>query len=164
MYYQSIGESLGAMVYREEVPLSQWVTIMIGLFITVLTPTIILEMLAVIKEPRSLWLYIFLDLFFIVILLNFRKLVIKIDSTCFVASFGIIKKRIKLDDIRSCEPIEATLSVYTGMGIRYGGDGSLAYLPSLGDAVRIRFDHSRPFVFSTKNRDKVLQILTQYCV
>jgi hypothetical protein len=98
-----------------------------------------------------------------VILLNFKKLVIEIDSTYLVASFGIIKKRIKLEDIRSCEPITATLSVYTGMGIRYGGDGSLAFLPSLGEAIRLHFDSVRPFVFSTRNGDHLLQILKQYC-
>jgi len=153
---------MDSVVYREEVPLTHWATIMIGLFITVLTPTIILELLAVYKEPRSLWLYIILDLFFIVILLNFRKLVIEIDSTYLVASFGVIKKRIKLDDIKSCESIEATLGVFTGMGIRYGGDGSLAYLPSLGDAVRLSFDEDRSFVFSTKNQKQVLEKLNQH--
>ena len=155
---------MDSIVYREEVPLTYWVSIMVGLFITVLTPTITLEILSVYKEPRSLWLYIFLDLFFIVILLNFRKLVIEIDSSYLVASFGIIKKRINLGDIRSCEPIKATFSVYTGMGIRVGGDGSLAFLPSLGDAVILDFDHGRSFVFSTNNRGQVLQIITQYCV
>ena len=161
---EGVSVSMKTIVYREDVPLTHWATIMIGLFITVLTPTIILEILSVYKEPRSLWLNIILDLFFVVILLNFRKLIIEIDSTYLIASFGIIKKRINLGEIRSCEPIEATLSVYTGMGIRYGGDGSLAYLPSLGDAVRLRFDSGRPFVFLSKNRDQVLQILTQYCV
>ena len=155
--------SLDYTIYREEVPLTQWTTIMIGLFITVLTPTITLEILAVYHEPWLLWLYVILDSFFIVVLLNFRKLVIVIDSTHLAASFGVISKRIKLVDTKSCEPVDATLSVYTGMGVRYGGDGSLAFLPSLGEAVRLRFDSGRPFVFSTRNREQVLQILSQYC-
>ena len=147
--------------YQEEVPLTQWASIMIGLFITVLTPTILLELLSIYKETRALLLYIILDSFFIAILPNFRKLTIVIDKEYLIASFGLIKKRIKLSDIRDSEPIDATLSVYTGMGIRYGGDGSLAYLPSLGDAVRIHFDTGRPFVFSTKNQEKVLEMLKQ---
>ncbi len=151
--------SIKPSVYREEVPLTHWATIMIGLFITVLTPTILLEIFSVYKEPRTLWFYIILDLFFIGILLNFRKLVIEIDSSYLDVSFGVIRKRIRICDIRSCEPIETTLSVFTGMGIRYGGDGSLAYLPSLGTAVRLRFDVGRAFVFSTNNRDQILQIL-----
>jgi len=79
--------SLDYTIYREEVPLTQWVTIMIGLFITVLTPIITLEILAVHREPWLLWLYVILDGFFIVVLLNFRKLVIVIDSTHLAASF-----------------------------------------------------------------------------
>lgn len=136
---------------------------MIGLFITVLTPTIILETLAVHREPGLLWLYVILDSIFIVVLLNFRKLEIVIDSTHLAASFGAISKKIRLADIKSCEPVDATLSVYTGMGVRYGGDGSLAFLPSLGEAVRLRFDSGRPFVFSTRNREQVLQILSHIC-
>ena len=150
-------------IYREEVPLTQWVAIMIGIFITALTPTVILEIFSFYREPRLFWLYFILDFFFIVILLNFRKLVIVIDSEILMASFGLISKKVNLVDIKSCEPVNATLSVYTGMGIRYGGDGSLAFLPSLGDAVRIRFDSSRPFVFSTRKREQVLQILKKYC-
>jgi hypothetical protein len=45
------------------------------------------------------------------------------------------------------------------MGIRYGGDGSLAYLPRLGDAVKIHFDNGRPFVFSTRNQEEILKII-----
>ena len=148
--------------YREEVPLTQWASIMIGLFITVLTPTILLEALGVYKEPKTLLLYVLLDTFFIVVLLNFRKLKVTIDDEYLVTSFGLIKKRINLSDIRASEAIDATLSVYTGMGIRYGGDGSLAYLPRLGEAIRIHFDKKRPFVFSTKNQEKILEILNQH--
>lgn len=136
---------------------------MIGLLITVLTPTIILEMLAVYKEPWLLWLFLILDIFFITVLLNFKKLVIEINSTHLTASFGLISKRVKLVDVRSCESVDATLSVYTGMGIRYGGDGSLAFLPSLGEAVKLYFESGRPYVFSTRNREQVLQTLKQYC-
>ncbi|MFC1802354.1 hypothetical protein ACFL0D_00110 [Thermoproteota archaeon] len=149
-------------IYREEVPLTQWALIMIGLFITVLTPTILLEVLAVYKEPWSLTLYVALDLLFILIMLNFRKMVITIDSTYLLASFGLIKKKIILEEIKACEPITASLSVFTGMGIRYGGDGSLAYLPSLGDAVRLSFENGRPFVFSTRNQQQVLDILNSH--
>ncbi len=143
--------------------MTHWATIMIGIFITILTPTALLELLAVYKEPKLLYFYLVLDLFFIVILLNFRKLVIEIDDEYLVASFGLIRKRIRLRDIVSSEKIDAKLSVFTGMGIRYGGDGSLAYLPALGDAVKLYFEETRPFVFSTKNHEQVLTILKKYC-
>ena len=152
---------MNTIVYREEAPLTQWALIMVGIFVTILTPTILLEALKVYKEPWSLWLYVILDLFFIIILLNFRKLVIEIDQTQLVASFGLIRKKIKLSTILSCEPINATLSVYTGMGIRYGGDGSLAYLPTLGDAVKLKIEGDRPFVFSTRNQKELVEIIQQ---
>ena len=149
------------ILYREEVPLSHWATIMIGLFITILTPTLLLELLAIYKEPKLLYFYLILDLFFIAILLNFRKLDIEINDEYLVTSFGLIKKRVRLDDIVECKHIVAKLSVFTGMGIRYGGDGSLAYLPALGDAVKLYFDDKRPFVFSTRNHELILEILDQ---
>ena len=153
---------MASIVYREEVPLTHWVTIMIGLFITVLTPTLLLELFAVYKEPKLLYLYVFLDLFFVVILLNFRKLVIEINAEYLVTSFGVIQKRVSLQDIVGCEYLDAKLSVFTGIGIRIGGDGSLAYLPALGDSVKLYFDDTRPFVFSTRNHEQVLEILDQY--
>jgi len=152
-----------ANIYAEEVPLTQWAAIMIGLFITILTPTILIEALGVLEAPWLLWLYIFMDLFFIIMLLNFRKMRITIDQETLMVSFGLIKKNIKLVDIQACEAINATLGVFTGMGIRYGGDGSLAYLPRLGAAIKLELTTGRPFVFSTNNREQVLEILNQYC-
>jgi len=151
------------IIYAEEVPLTQWAVIMLGVFITILTPTILIEAMGVLEEPWLLWLYILMDLFFIIVLLNFRKMRITIDSETLKVSFGLIKKNIKLVDIQSCEPINATLGVFTGMGIRYGGDGSLAYLPKLGEAIKIELTPGRPFVFSTNNHEQVLEILNQYC-
>jgi len=151
------------IIYTEEVPLTQWAAIMIGLFITILTPTILIEALGVLEEPRLLWLYLIMDLFFIIILLNFRKMRIIIDPETLRVSFGAIKKTIQLVDIQTYESINATLGVFTGMGIRYGGDGSLAYLPKLGDAVKLELTTGRPFVFSTNNSEQVLEILNQYC-
>lgn len=152
-----------AIIYTEEVPLTQWAALMIGIFITILTPTILIEALGVLEEPWLLWLYIFMDLFFIIVLLNFRKMRIIIDPETLRVSFGLIKKTIQLVDIQACESINATLGVFTGMGIRYGGDGSLAYLPKLGKAVKLDLTTGRPFVFSTNNSEQVLEILNQYC-
>ncbi len=136
---------------------------MLGIFIAALTPTAILEMLAVHKEPSLLWMYVGFDLFFIVIMLNFRKMNIVIDSEKLIVSFGFIKKKVRFEDIAKCERINATLGVFTGMGIRYGGDGSLAFLPRLGEAIKLNFVSGRPFVFTSNNIEKVLEVLNQYC-
>ncbi len=154
---------MSALDYYEEIPLTQWATLAIGLFIIILTPTALLEYVAVQKEPLLLWFYIIMDLFFIVMMLNFRRMTIKIEDGKLVVSFGVIKKKVKLEDIRKCEVINASLQVYTGMGVRYGGDGSLGFLPRLGEAVKLSFAKGRAFVFSTNEREKLLAVLHQYC-
>lgn len=150
-------------VYYEEVPLTQWATIAIGIFIAALTPTFILEYIAVQREPHLLWVYAVFDLFFIAMMLNFRRMTIRIDTDRLRVSFGVIKKTVKLQYITGFERIDAKLTVYTGVGIRYGGDGSLGFLPRLGEAVKLSLSSSRPFVFSTNNSGKILETLHQYC-
>ena len=149
-------------VYSEEIPLTQWATLMIGIFVTILTPTVLIEAIGIREEPSLLWFYVFMDLFFVVIMLNFRKMRIIIDSESLITSFGLLKKKIPLKDISRCEKINASLSEFTGMGIRYGGDGSLAYLPRLGEAIKVTPVSGRPFVFSTNNSVEILEILKVY--
>jgi hypothetical protein len=63
-------------------------------------------------------------------------------------SFGIIKKKILLSAVLTCEPVSASFGVYTGAGIRFGGNGSLAFITRIGgDAVKIGLTSSRSFVF-----------------
>ena len=159
----SVEYMMGVLDYYEEVPLTQWATIAIGIFIAALTPTAFLQYIAVQREPLLLWLYVVMDLFFIVMMLNFRKMLIRINDGKLVVSFGLIKKKVKLEDIRKCEVINASLSVYTGMGVRYGGDGSLGFVPRLGKAIRLSFEKGRAFVFSTNESEKLLAVLHQYC-
>ena len=147
-------------VYVEEVKLTQWAAIGLGIFIAALTPTAILQMLAVHKEPSLLWMYVGFDLFFIVLMLNFRKMNIVVDSEKLVVSFGVIKKTVQLVHIVKCEKINASLRVFTGMGIRYGGDGSLAFLPRLGEAIKLTMVSGRPFVFTSNNIEKMLEVLS----
>ena len=110
----SVGLDLDSPVYYEKVWLSQWMSIAIGLFIVIFTPLIILQIFASSKEPYLFGLYFFLDLFFIFLFINFRSLEVTIYPTKILVSFGIIKKKILLREILSCEPVSPRLSVYTG--------------------------------------------------
>lgn len=154
---------MGECEYYEEIQLQQWATIMLSLFVVAITPTLILEYVAVTREPLLLGFYLFMDFFFLIVLLNFRKMSIRIHNRELVTSFGYIREKIKLDNLMSSQRIDARLSVYTGMGIRVGGDGSLAYLPRLGEAIKLEQITGRPFVFSTNNSKQILEILNQYC-
>ena len=148
-----------APIYREEVWLAQWASIALGIFIAILTPLFILQLYTVSKEPTLTILYLVLDIFFVSVFVNFRKLDIVITNTWLTVSFGLIRKKITLSNLVACEPVQAKLGVYSGFGIRYGGDGSLAFLTSLSDAVRLELVSGRPFVFSTRNQRKIMDII-----
>jgi len=128
----------------------------LGLFIVILTPLMVLQIFASSREPYLLGLYLFLDLFFILLFINFRRLDVAIYPTHIHVSFGIITKKIPLRKVLSCEPVKARLGVYTGAGIRIGGDGALAFITSTGgDAVKLSLISGRPFVFSTNRQTEI---------
>ena len=61
-----------------------------------------------------------------------------------------------LNEVLTCEPVKASLGVYTGAGVRIGGDGSLAFITRIGgDAVKLRLMSSRSFVFSTNRQIEI---------
>ena len=146
-------------IFNEKIPLNRWTSIVLGIFIAILTPLLILQFFAASKDSTLLALFAFMDLFFLLVLLNFREQVTEIDSESIRVSFGLIRKRILLVDLLGCEPIQARLVDYTGNGIRVGGDGSLAFLVSMGDAVRLRRKSGRSFVFSTRMQVKLVKII-----
>jgi hypothetical protein len=147
---------LESPVYQEKIWLSQWMSIALGLFIGILTPLMVLQIFATSREPYLLGIYLVLDMFFILVFINFRRLDVAIYPTHILVSFGVITKKIPLKEVLSCEPVKASLGVYSGAGIRIGGDGALAFITRLGgDAVKLRLVSSRPFVFSTNRQTEI---------
>jgi hypothetical protein len=55
-----------------------------------------------------------------------------------------------------------TFGRYFGVGVRYGLDGSTAYTTSFANAVEVSPKVGRTFVFSSKNPDKVCEIIDKY--
>ena len=148
-----------APIFNEKIPLNRWTLFGLGISIAVLTPLLVLQFSVVQENPTLQATYASLDLFFILILLNFREQVTEIDEESIRVSFGLIRKRILLGNLLACEPIQARLGVYTGNGIRVGGDGSLAFLVEMGDAVRLRSKSGRSFVFSTRRQGELVKII-----
>jgi len=101
-------------------------SIALGLFIAILTPLTVLQIFANSREPYLLGLYLFFTL------INFRKLDVDIYPTHIRVSFGIITKKIRLRKVLSCEPVKASLGLYTGAGIRIGIKN---YTDSDGDLI-----------------------------
>jgi len=135
-------------------------SIALGMLIAILTPLILLQIFASSKEPYLFGLYFILDLFFIFLFINFKMMKIVIYPKNIHVSFGIIKKKILLSEVVTCEPVIASLGVYTGAGIRFGGDGALAFITKIGgDAVKLSLTSSRPFVFSTNSQTEIIDTI-----
>jgi hypothetical protein len=148
-------------IFSEKIPLNRWTSIILGIFIAVLSPLLVLQLFATSRELTLLVVYASMDLFFITVLLNFREQVIEINSEEIRVSFGLIRKKLLLGDLLSCEPMQARLGVYGGNGIRLGGDGSLAFLVSMGDAVSLKRKSGRTFVFSTMKQVELVKIVNE---
>jgi hypothetical protein len=95
------------------------------------------------------------------VFLNFVRLTIKVDSERIEVRYGIAKKTIPCDEVLSCGLTKG--SVYLGVGIRLGVDGSLAFTTSFGDAIRINRKSGRPFVVSTNNPEKLSEFINKSC-
>jgi hypothetical protein len=116
-------------------------------------------LLSGILQPKLIIISLVLVIFFLAIYINFRRLGVTISGEAVTVAFGLIKRRISVKDIQNCEVIRARLGVYGGNGIRFGGDGSLAFITSFGDAVKLSLDKARPFVFSTNSPHRIVSII-----
>jgi len=92
---------------------------------------------------------------------NYRGLHIKINDESLSVNYGLFdKKSFLLKDITSCKTTKA-FSRYLGVGVRVGLDGSMAYTTSFNRAVEITPRINRVFVFSSKNPDKICEIINR---
>jgi len=112
-------------------------------------------------RPAPNYALLILIVAFSLIIINFRKLNITVNSEKIEVSYGIIKKTISLSEVVSCEPTMARFTVYGGVGIRLGIDKSLAFTASFGNAVKIVRRNGVPFVFSTNNPGKLSTIVNE---
>jgi hypothetical protein len=105
-------------------------------------------------------LLIFIGVFALIII-NFMKLSINVNSENIKVRYGIARKTIPWNEVMSCEATTANFRVYGGVGIRLGVDSSLAFTTSSGNAVRITKTNGRAFVFSTKNPRELSRIINE---
>ena len=92
---------------------------------------------------------------------NCRGLRIQIKDGRLSLNYGLFnKKSFLLKEVTSCKKTRA-FGRYLGVGVRYGLDGSMAYTTSFANAVEVTPKLGRTFVFSSKNPDKVCEIITQ---
>lgn len=77
--------------------------------------------------PAPSYALLVLDLLFILTLLNFRKLDVKVSPEGVKISYGIMKKMIRVGDIISCKSTRTRLPLYGGLGLRLGANGWHGY-------------------------------------
>ena len=161
MIKQNNTQNNDEILYEEWVPAGKFVKAII-LFTCLLL--ISLGIIFTIFKPKELaFMSIILggiSLFILLIYWNYRGLQITLTNDQLEVAYGIFNhRRIALNNITSCDITKACFRTYGGVGIRFGLDGSWAYNIDFGEAVKLTFQQGRPFVFSTKNPQKVCNLI-----
>jgi hypothetical protein len=92
---------------------------------------------------------------------NYRGLHIIITNENLFVNYGRFdKKSLLLKDISFCKKTKS-FGRYLGVGVRAGLDGSIAYTTSFSSAVEVTPKEGRIFVFSSKNPDRICEIINQ---
>ncbi len=115
----------------------------------------------------SLELTIFFLIMFIIfflLTLNFARLIIRISFQSVTVGYGIIKKRIPLENIEDCEIDKTPAIRYGGAGIRttrINGEWVLVYNVVGGARCVLKLKEGRykKFVFSTKNPEEIVNVI-----
>ena len=151
------------ILFTEWVPAGRFVKVVV-LFACILIASLGIIITAFI--PKELvFIGIFLcavSLFIFLIYWNYRGLKITLTSNQLEVVYGIFNhKRIPINNITSCDITKASFRTYCGVGIRFGLDGSWAYNTDFGEAVKLTFQHGRAFVFSTRNPQKICNLINE---
>lgn len=151
-------------IYEEWVPRGKVIKY-IMLFVFLLIASIGIIIAAFKPEGLILIGIIFgtVSLFVVLLYWNFRGLRIIITSEYLNVNYGIFNhKNIPLQEITGCEETKANFKRYGGIGVRLGWDGSVAYNTDFGEAVKLILRKGRPFVFSTRNPQKICNLIEGY--
>ncbi len=149
------------ILYTEWVPAGRFVKYLI-LFVCLLILTLGFVISAFFPEELAFFWIIFSAVSLLIFLLywNYRGIKIILTNNQLEVAYGIFNhKRVPIKAITSCDITKAQFGTYGGVGIRLGLDGSWAYNTDFGEAVKLTFQHGRPFVFSTRNPQKICTLI-----
>lgn len=153
-----------SVLYREWVPIITAIKVLVGALISL--DIILMGVFALAHQSLNLPLLILIPVFFLPIfflafmIVNYRGIDIRITPDEVRVHYGVMnRKHISKDDIVGCEVIRASFKRYGGIGVRYGLDGTWAYTTSFGPAIRISLAKGRPFVFSSKDPEKICSVI-----
>lgn len=99
---------------------------------------------------------------FILMVTVFARLSFSVTNVEVSFGYGIFGKKFLLSDVNECKPFDVRFSNYHGYGIRYGRDGSVAYITHSGPGVKIDIKGAkRPFVVSVEHPEKICKIIKE---
>ncbi len=151
------------ILYREWVPAGKVIKI---IMLSVFLLNSIIGIIIVAFIPRNLifigWIFGAVSLLLLLLYWNFRGIRIALTRHYLDVGYGILNhKKIFLEKITGCEITKAYFRRYGGLGVRFGLDGSWAYTTNFGQAVKLFFQKGRPFVFSTRNPQKICHLINE---
>jgi hypothetical protein len=115
-------------------------------------------------SPELTIFFLIMFIIFFLLTLNFARLIIRISFQSVTVGYGIIKKRIPLENIENCEIDKTSAVRYGGAGIRTArikGEWILVYNVVGGKRCVLKLKEGRfkKFVFSTKNPEEVVNVI-----
>ena len=118
------------------------------------------------NNPAPNWVLTIIFLVFLFLSYNFIRLINQITPEFLIISYGIIKHKIALDTIEDIKLNESSFLKYGGWGIRFGrseGKRYLAYtIPGASNlTLQLNKGRFRKVIFSTKNPDKLINIINE---
>lgn len=91
-----------------------------------------------------LYVFLLLNIVFVFVALNFRKVDIQVNQEYVRVSYGIIKRTISSEEIISCKPTKTKLPLYGGVGLRLGEKDLPHY--KVGNAIQIAGKNGKSFI------------------
>jgi hypothetical protein len=160
------GGSLAAgSTYREGLWISAWGFLVFAVSVGIFTALAFVQAFTGVPlgiHPASTIALFALDALIIVVFLAFSRMTVRIDPTKVRLRLGVIAKEVRMEDVVSAAVENAMLRTYGGIGIRYGTDGSMAFLSSVGTAVKLTRRNGRPILFSTRRAPEVSQLVNSW--
>lgn len=149
------------IIYTEWVPLGKFAKFLI-LFVSIFIFSLGITLSAFVHK-ELVFVGIVLGVVSLLIFLmywNYRGLKITLTSDKLEVAYGIFNhKEFPLKKITKCDITKTNFRTYGGIGIRIGLDGSRAYNTDFGEAVRLTFQENKPFAFSTRNPQKICNLI-----
>ena len=157
---------MSRVIYEERL-FSRWMTLLLGAVTLLMLWQVIQQMQAGSGGENPSWLLPVMLGLFAFLTLNFAWLTIRVTDEEVVIGYGVLRRRVKWEDILDCYPDEASVVRYGGWGIRFGsykGKRRLIYntMGTLRVVLRTTSPTFPELVFSTAQPEDVVSRVREH--